>query len=78
MEQIMNDVVKERFFIIMTGFITHITRQQKLIADMNTTCPCIVNRWLLIEKVINWFKIHRLELLAHIESKQPAFAPPCL
>ncbi len=27
MEHIMNNVVKERFFIIMTGFITHITRQ---------------------------------------------------
>jgi hypothetical protein len=26
MEHIMNDVVKERFFTIMTGFITHITR----------------------------------------------------
>jgi hypothetical protein len=27
MEHIMNNVVKERFFTIMTGFITHITRQ---------------------------------------------------
>jgi hypothetical protein len=43
MEHIMNDVVKECFFIIMTSFITHITRQRKLIMDMNTTCPCIVN-----------------------------------
>lgn len=78
MEHIMNDVVKERFFTIMTGFITHITRQQKLIMDMNTTCPRIVNRWLSTEKVIKWFKIHRPELLAHIESKQPASTSPCL
>jgi hypothetical protein len=66
MEHIMNDVVKERFFIIMTSFITYIIRQQKLIVDMNTTCPCIVNRWLLTEKVIKWFKIHHPELLMHI------------
>jgi hypothetical protein len=45
---------------------------------MNTTCPRIVNRWLSTEKVIKWFKIHRLELLAHIESKQPASASPRL
>jgi hypothetical protein len=76
MEHIMNDVVKERFFIIMTDFITHITYQQKLIVDMNTTCACIVHRWLSTEKVTKWFKIHRLELLAHIESKQPTSAPP--
>jgi hypothetical protein len=43
MEHIMNDVVKEHFFTIMTSFITHITHQQKLIMDMNTTCPRIVN-----------------------------------
>jgi len=78
MEHIMNDVVKERFFTIMTDFITHITCQQKLIANMNTTCPYIVNRWLLTEKVTKWFKIHRLELLMHIESKQPTFASPRL
>ncbi len=76
MEHIMNDVVKECFFTIMTSFIIHITRQQKLIANMNTTCPRIVNRWLSIEKVTKWFKIHHLKLLAHIESKQPASAPP--
>jgi hypothetical protein len=53
----------------MTGFIIHITCQQKLIADMNTTCPHIINWWLLIEKVTKWFKIHHPKLLAHIESK---------
>jgi hypothetical protein len=69
MEHIMNNVVKERLFTIMTGFITHITHQYKLIVDMNTMCPRIVNRWLLTEKVPKWFKIHCPELLAHIESK---------
>jgi hypothetical protein len=31
-----------------------------------------------MEKVISWFKIHQPQLLAHIESKQPAFTPPRL
>jgi hypothetical protein len=62
----------------MTGFITHITHQQKSTADMNTTCPRIVNRWLLTKKVTKWFKIHHLKLFTHIESKQPASAPPRL
>jgi hypothetical protein len=43
MEHIMNNVVKECFFTIITSFITHITCQQKLIANMNTMRPCIVN-----------------------------------
>ncbi len=45
---------------------------------MKTTCPHVVNRWLSTEKVIKWFKIHRPQLLAHIESKQPPSVPPRL
>jgi hypothetical protein len=78
MEDIMNNVIKERFFSVMTGFITHLTRQQNLITEMQTTCLRVVNRWLSTEKVISWFKIHRPQLLAHIESKQPDSAPPRL
>jgi len=75
MEDIMNNVIKERFFSVMTGFITHLTRQQNLIAEMQTTCPRVVNRWLSMDMVISWFKIHWPQLLAHIESKQPDSAP---
>jgi hypothetical protein len=78
MEHIMDTIVKERFFTIMTGFITHLTWQLNLIADMKTTCPRVVNCWLSTEKVIKWFKIHRPQLLAHIESQQPPSAPPHL
>ncbi len=74
----MNNVIKERFFSVMIGFITHLTRQQNLIAEMQTMCPRVVNHWLSTEKVISWFKIHRPQLLAHIKSKQPASAPPRL
>jgi len=62
----------------MTGFITHLTWQHNLITEMQTTCPRVVNRWLSTKKVISWFKIHRPQLLAHIESKQPDSAPPRL
>jgi hypothetical protein len=44
MEQIMDTIVKERFFTVMTGFITHLTRQLNLIANMKTTCPRVINR----------------------------------
>jgi hypothetical protein len=78
MEHIMDTIVKERFFTVMTGFITHLTWQLNLIANMKTTCPCVINRWLSTEKVIKWFKIHRPQLLAHIKFKQPPSAPPRL
>jgi hypothetical protein len=55
MEDIMSNVIKERFFLDMTGFIIHLTRQQNLIAKMQTTRPRVVNRWLSTEKVISWF-----------------------
>ncbi len=74
----MDTIVKEHFFIVMTGFITHLTQQLNLIADMKTTCPRVINHWLSTEKVIKWFKIHQPQLLAHIESKQPPSAPPRL
>ena len=78
MEYIMSHIIKQRFFSVLTGFITHLTRQLNLIAEMDTTCPRIVNRWLSTEKVISWFKRHRPRLLAHIAEKQPASAPPRL
>ena len=78
MEDIMNNIVRDRFFSILTGFITHLTQQLNLIAEKQTTCPRVVNRWLSTEKVISWFKLHRLQLLAHIEAKHPASAPPRL
>jgi hypothetical protein len=78
MEHIINEMVKESFFLVITSFITDLIRQHKLIMDMGTMCPCIVNRWFFTYKVTKWFKIHRHELLAHIESKQPASAPPRL
>ena len=79
MEFIMSNVIKERFFSVLTEFISHLTRQLNLIASMDTTCPrTIVNWWLSTEKVISWFKLHRPQLLAHIAEKQPASAPPHL
>jgi hypothetical protein len=44
MEHIMDTIVKERFFTVMTGFITHLTRQLNLIANMKTTCLRVINR----------------------------------
>jgi hypothetical protein len=67
MELIMSEVVKERFFVVLTGFISHLTRQQNLIAEMGSTCPRLVNRWLSADKVTTWFKKKRPELLQYIE-----------
>ena len=53
MEHIMTEVVGYSFFNVMLQFISHLSCQQKLIADMGTTCPCVVNRWLSIYKVTN-------------------------
>jgi hypothetical protein len=78
MEHIMNEMVKKQFFSIMIGFIMHLIQQQKLIMDMGTTCPCIINHWLLTYKVTKWFKVHHIKLLEHIESKQPTSTPPQL
>jgi hypothetical protein len=75
MEHIMTRVVGDAFFNVMLGFITYLGRQQKLIADMGTTCPRVVNRWLSTNKVTSWFKLHRTELLQHIEEKNPPTAP---
>jgi hypothetical protein len=52
-EEIMSKIVKERFFSVMTGFITHLTRQLNLIAELQTMCPRVVNQWLSTEKVIS-------------------------
>lgn len=75
MEHIVTKVVNDRFFAVMLKFITHLSRQQKLIAEMGTTCPRIVNRWLSSYKVTNWFKLHRPELLHYIHSSNPDSAP---
>ena len=72
----MTRVVGNAFFNAMLPFIAYLLgRQQKLIADMGTTCPRVVNRWLSTNKVTTWFKLHRTELLQHIEAKNPPPAP---
>ena len=75
----MSNIVKEQLFSIMDGFITHLTRQLNLIAEMQqTTCPRVVNQWMSTEKVISWFKLHRPQSMAHIKAKKPASANPRL
>ena len=79
MEHIMTDVVGNPFFTsVMLKFISHLSHQQKLIGDMGTTCPRVVNCWLSTIKVTNWFKTYRIDLLRYIESANPVSAPPRL
>jgi hypothetical protein len=75
MEHIMTKVFNESFFSVLLKFITHLSQQQKLIADMSTTCRRIVNRWLSSFKVTNWFKLHRPTLLNHIQLQTPTSTP---
>lgn len=75
-QHVMDTVVKENFFSVMTAFISHLGRQQILAASMEATCPRVVNRWLSTDKVTRWFKQKRPELLHYIEDKSPETAPP--
>jgi hypothetical protein len=75
MEHVMTNVVGNSFFNVMLRFIAYLGRQQKLIADMGTTCPRVVNRWLSTYKVTNWFKLYRPQLLQHIKAVNPPTAP---
>jgi hypothetical protein len=43
MEHIMTNVVGDTFLNTMLRFISHLSCQQKLIAEMGTTCPRVVN-----------------------------------
>ena len=78
MEHVMTEVVGNSFLNVMLKFISHLSRQQKLIADMGTTCPRVVNRWLSTYKVTNWFKTYRIDLLRYINEAHPTSAPPRL
>ena len=75
MEHIMTKVLNESFFSVLLKFITHLSQQQKLIADMSTTCRRILNRWLSFFQVTNWFKLHCPTLLNHIQLQTPTSAP---
>jgi hypothetical protein len=78
MEDLMSNIVKERgSFLLLLGSLLTLPGLN-LIAEMQTTCPWVVNQWLSTEKVISWFKLHRPQLLAHNEAKKPASAPPRL
>jgi hypothetical protein len=75
MEHIMTTLVNDSFFSVILIFITHLSRQTKLIADMGTACPRIVNRWLSLYKVTSWFKLHPPALLNYIQLQNPTTAP---
>jgi hypothetical protein len=59
----------------MLSFITYLSRQQKHVADMGTTCPRVVNCWLSTYKVTNWFELQRAELLHYIAKNNVNVAP---
>ena len=78
LQNVLSDVLKDSFYLKITGFISHLVLQQKLVAYMGTTCPNPVNRWISSHKVFKWFKLHRPKLLGYIERKHPDSSPPAV
>ena len=51
MGEILSIVVKYHFYSVMTGFISYLGRQVKIISDMDTICSRFFNSWLSTYKV---------------------------
>ncbi|GMH36905.1 hypothetical protein BSKO_04778 [Bryopsis sp. KO-2023] len=70
-------VMNERFYGLLTGLISYLRRQEKLIVEMKTKAKLVSDtRWESMAHVSAWFKLHRTRLLAHLDEKKPACAPP--
>lgn len=74
-------VLDKEFLTLTTQYIGHLRQQQTLIAEMQSTCPKLTNRWIVMGDVCNWLLQHRVRLLqfARENSKVPtvvANTPP--
>jgi hypothetical protein len=78
MEHIVNVVVEDRFFAVMTGFIPYLSRQQNFIVAMGTTCPRVGGRRPSTGNVALWFKNKCLGPQRHLSDRQSTSAPSAL
>jgi hypothetical protein len=53
---------------IMKKFIAHLRLQQGLIAEMQSTCPQLTTRWLVMGIVCTWMLDKRIEIFEYIDS----------
>jgi len=61
---------------IMHSFTGYLRRQQKLINDMQSTCPKATTRWTAMGGTCNWMLERRVPLLEYIAKDDPTKAPP--
>jgi len=61
------DLMDGKFLKYTTDFISHLRQQYSLIAEMQSTCPKLANRWIIMGTVCRWFLEHRDRLLQFIQ-----------
>ena len=75
-------LIDGEFLKITTSIIGHLRQQQKLIAEMRSTCPKLTTRWICMGDTCDWFLEHRIRLLSYFKTPQTqsstahAYSPP--
>eukprot|EP00126_Sphaerothecum_destruens_P012236 Sdes_comp20989_c0_seq2m19605 len=77
-EAVMNGSVSASFTKPINAMISHLSMQHKLVAEMGTICPRIVNRWLSMDKVTSWFMKYHRRIVSYLDQKAPDCSPPLL
>jgi hypothetical protein len=54
-QDIMSSLCSETFYTCLTSLISHLRRQQKIVAEMKSTCPTVSStRWSSLDLVCKW------------------------
>jgi hypothetical protein len=67
----------DTFYETLTGLISHLKRQQRLVAETKSTCPTVAStRWLSLCRKVKWLSKHREAVIRHLDEKLSACTPP--
>jgi hypothetical protein len=72
-QSVIASLCEDTFYETVTGLISHLRRQQKLVAEMKSTCPTVAStRWLSLGHVEKWLSKHREAVIRHLDEKMTA------
>ena len=75
--QFYTELMDKSYYGILTNLISYLQRQFNLFAEMKTKAKTVADTpWESMYKVSNWFKVHQVWLLQHLEEKTPICKPP--
>jgi hypothetical protein len=73
-QSVISSRCEDTFYETLTGLISHLRRQQRLVAETKSTCPAVAStRWLSLGRVVKWLSKHSEAVIRHFDVTSKEF-----